>query len=403
MRAGPFIVITLLSQLVFGQSNPYRFSDQIFSDYKNDTTQYGCQEAAWLLSNIGEYKQMLSTWDTCKYFDVSSSEYHLKTYFHEPLPAEDSIYFSRFKPQDAVSYIAGKAKDERIIIINEAHQQPLHRVFTESILQSLYDNGFRYFGVETLDYHDSLLNERKYPVFKSGSYSVEPQYGNLIRKALEIGFYVFPYESKIHGDPRQREIEQANNIKSILIKDTAAKILIHCGWGHVIESYYNLSTEYVMAGRLKECTGIDPMTIDQTKLTESGSPDFDDPYFKQTDLDYDAVFVDSSGQTFNGDRWYKKVDMLVFHPGTKWVYGRPDWVFDNNKTPVPIVAKIKLKFPCLVFAYKYNEDLNTAVPVDVIEIRSGNEDKCLALYKGNYTIVIKNKQGKDQRIKISND
>ena len=392
-----------MTQLVSGQRDyPYKFSDQIFSDYKKDTTQLRCDEAVWNLSYIGDYKQMLLMRDTCLYFDPIRAKYHNKRTSNNSLSSGESIYFSHFKPQNAIDYITEKAKTEKIIIINEAHQQPMHRVFTESLLQILYDNGFRYFGLETLGYIDTLLNERKYPVLSSGTYSVEPQYGNLIRRALKIGFYVFPYETRSYGDPNQREIDQANNIKKILIKDSTAKILIHCGFGHNIESYYSASMEYVMAGRLKEYTGIDPLAINQVALTESSSPDFDNPYFKQINLDYDAVFVDSNGSAFCGDQWYKTVDMFVYHPRTKWMYGRPNWVFNNDKTPVPIVSKIKLKFPCLVFAYKDDEDINTAVPVDVIELKSENDDRYLSLYKGGYTIVVKNKQGKEQEIKIKN-
>ncbi len=43
----------------------------------------------------------------------------------------------------AAEYIIKRSSKERIIIINEAHHQPLHRVFTESLLEGLYQNGFR--------------------------------------------------------------------------------------------------------------------------------------------------------------------------------------------------------------------------------------------------------------------
>jgi hypothetical protein len=402
-----FILFSFLTQVVFGQQNqlddPYRFSDQIFKDYQQDTSQFRCDRVAWKYSFIGDYKNTLIIWDTCDNFDFVNGAYQRTGSVKNSLSTDDSAYFSRFKPQNAMDYIAGKAKNERIVIINEAHQQPMHRVFTESLLQTLYDSGFRYIGLETIShFFDTLYNVRKYPIMTTGFYSKEPQYGNLIRRALEIGYIVFPYEKQGPTDRNQREIQQADNINKILIKDPTAKILIHCGFGHVCESYYSKTLEYVMAGRLKNLTGIDPLTINQTELTESGNPDFENPYYKQINLDYDAVFVDSSGQAFYGDRRVKRVDMYVYHPRTKWIYGRPNWVFNNNKIPTPICAQITLTFPCLVFAYKSNEDITTAVPVDVIELASKTDDKYLALYKGRYIIIVKDKLGQTQEIEISN-
>lgn len=393
------IFLFLLAQISLGQRSPYKFSDQIVSDFTKDTSLGKCDYAAWNLSYIGEYKQMLKMVDTSEYFDPVLKQYPELRIKSSSLSEKDSLYFSQFMPKSALEYISTKVKAEKIVIINEAHHQPMHRVFTESLLQVLYDNGFRYFGIETLDYIDSTLNQRKYPVLNSGYYSVEPQFGNLIRKALEIGFYVFPYETIDNMDGKQREINQANNINKILQKDSTAKILIHCGFGHAVESYYR-AWEYAMAGRLKQFTGIDPLTIDQVDLTESSLAKFDNPYFKQIHLDYDAVFVDSSGHTFCGAKGNNKFDIQVYHPRTKWIHERPIWVFYNKKIPTPIVSMITLTFPCLVFAYKENDDINNAVPIDIIELKSKNDNKYLSLYKGNYLLVIKDEQGQEQKIII---
>jgi hypothetical protein len=394
-----YILFSLLTQISFGQ-NPYKFSNQIISEYTKDTIVGKNEIAAWDLSFIGEYNKALQMFDTIDYADPKL--YQMALFMKNiPLSTADSIWFTHFSPQNALKYICARAKTERIIIINEAHQQPMHRVFTESMLQELYDNGFRYFGIETLSYCDAMLNQKKYPELNSGYYSVEPQFGNLIRKALEIGFYVFSYETKNHVDGKQREIDQANNIKRILLKDSTAKILIHCGFDHAIESPYQ-AWGYAMAGRLKEFTGIDPLTIDQIDMTESSSSEFDNPYFKMIHLDYDAVFVDSSGNSFRGAKGNKDFDIKVYHPRTKWIHGSPDWVFKNNKIPTPVLNLVKIDFPCLVFAYKDNEDIAKAVPIDVIELKSKSDDRYLALYKGNYIIVVRDDKGKKQKIKLHN-
>src|SRR5690606_18409918 len=110
--------------------------------------------------------------------------------------------------------------------------QPIHRVFTESLLEGLYQNGYRYLGLEALA-EDSLINIRKWPVINDGYYTNEPQFGNMIREALRLGFIVFGYESGGRG--KEREMGQAANIVEILKNDPNTKILIHCGFGHIVE------------------------------------------------------------------------------------------------------------------------------------------------------------------------
>jgi hypothetical protein len=369
-------------------------------EFKNNFSAEKCVVAAWDFSFIGEYENMLKFWDSIEYFDPVLKLHPEFLIGSISLSKKDSLSFCRYKPQNAIIYIDSVAKKSRIIIINEAHQQPMHRVFTESLLLGLYNDGFRYLGVETLSYIDSNLNKRKYPIMSTGFYSVEPQFGNLIRKALEIGFYVFPYESVENVDGKQREISQANNIIKILEKDSSAKVLIHCGFDHCIESYY-YAWDYAMAGWLKKLTGINPLTIDQVDFTEASMPKYENPFFRIINLDYDAVFVDSLGNSFCSLTNDSSFDIKVYHPRTKIAYGRPNWVFNNDKIPKSIVSKIKLRFPCLVFAYNENEDFEKAVPIDIVEIFSKQDNKYLALYPGDYLIIIKNEEGKTQKINIS--
>lgn len=52
---------------------------------------------------------------------------------------------------------------------------------------------------------DTLLNERGYPLLSSGYYTQEPQFGNLVREALRIGYELFPYETQVRGDGKERK------------------------------------------------------------------------------------------------------------------------------------------------------------------------------------------------------
>lgn len=367
----------------------YKFSDDILLKLSKDTLNF---KAAWDLSFIGEYQKDLEIWDRDEH--------------KWPSPTQDQINeFKRHKPFNANTFIKEKAKTEQIIILNEAHQQPYHRVFTTSILEDLYKQGFRYFGAEAIWDWDTLLNKRKYPILKTGFYSQEPCFGNLLREALRIGYTLFSYESTREKTDSAginlREVDQAKNIKKILDKDPKAKILIHCGFDHLIETPYR-GWGKCMAGRLIEYTGINPYTIDQTRFTEHSTTEYENPLFKMTSLDYYAVFIDSTGHVFNGAPTHKDYDARVYHPRTNWVNGRPDWIFEGGRKPYAVTGKIDTSFPCLVFAYitaelnSVKDDSERVVPFDVIELETKNDNKALSLKPGDYTIIVLDKNGKKQ-------
>lgn len=387
--------------LTFGQNfsySNYSLSNKILNKLLQDTLNY---EAAQDLSYIGEYEKMLAIWDRDEQKPPLT------------LTPEQTKYFSRFKAVNAKDLILEKAKTEQIVIINEAHQQPYHRVFTTSLLHDLYSAGFRYFGAETITNHEKSIEEihkNKYPTISSGYYTREPLYGNLIREAINEGFEVFGYETKRPGSSDSsginlREVDQAKNIKKILDKDPNAKILIHCGWDHIVEAPYPAWGK-AMAGRLFEYTGINPFTIDQIKLTEHSSSEFQNPFWSSINLEYYAMFVDTAGKIFYGPQENKQYDARVYHPKTKLLHNRPHWVFENNRTPYYFKEKIILTFPCLVFAFITKEisENSNAIPFDIIELNTLIDKKALSLKKGQqFTIIIRDGNFKEQKFNVTVD
>lgn len=185
--------------------------------------------------------------------------------------------------------------------------------------------------------------------------------------------------------------------------DPKAKILIHCGYGHILESEGG-EWEKAMAGRLKEDTGIDPFTIDQEVLTEKSSTEFENPYYQLCSLNYDAVFLDSSGHPFNAAEVENSYDVNVYHPRTHWKSGRPDWIFLNDRKALYINHEIQTNFPCLVMAFikeecdLMNNDYDNLIPFDIIELKSIKDKKALSLKKGNYEILVRDSDGITQLI-----
>jgi len=279
-----------------------------------------------------------------------------------------------------------------------SHHQPRHRVFAESLLKDLYKEGYRYIGMEALDKKDSLLNKRKFPIGVSGYYSNEPSFGNLIRSALRLGYTLFPYDVSENG--KEREIGEANNIKTFMDTNGSGKYIIYCGFDHAIEDSIKNDWGLAMAGRLKALTGINPLTVDQVQLTETGSSDFDNSYRKLVNVNYPSVFIGSAGNIFNKANQSKSFDINLYHPDTKYQNGRPDWLYRANYKPYDIVSKITIDFPCLVYAYIKSENFE-GVPVDIISLEKKDLHTCLILPKyDGFIVIYKNQKGQEQHIEI---
>jgi hypothetical protein len=360
-----------------------------------------------ILSNSRNISQDLSFISLFKL----SQEYDEKESYHKytPLSSQDSLKFLKYKPRNAKKYIIEQAKNKQIVMINEAHYDPMHRAFTYSLLKELYDLGFRYFGAETFSHYDTLLNQRGYPVTRTGYFTNEPVFGELVRYALELGYTLFPYEdtSKVdngytkkispNGDTlifynsKFRDEIQAKFITKILEKDPKAKILIHAGYGHICE-YDTTSMGYFV----KKYSGIDPLTIGQTNMIEKLNKKHENPYYSLCKITEPTVFVDSSNKAFV----YQKncFDVTIFSPPTTYQSGRPDWLSLNGiRKPVYLDFKNEMETtPCLVFAYyesEYKKNKQNAVPADVIEIDDLNNKIPLFLKPGDYIIVTKTDKG----------
>jgi hypothetical protein len=282
---------------------------------------------------------------------------------------------------------------------------PYHRIFIASLLKGLYAKGFRYYGAEALDFADSLINQRGYPIVNSGYYVVEPQFGNLIRKALGLGFTLFAYEARTpesFSNPKQREFEQAKNIQQILKNDSLAKILIHAGYDHIREDSLGGEWEKAMALRLRELTGINPFTINQEVLTERISPSLENPFYNMISVSAPSILIDNLGNVFSGPQGANYYDVRLCHPRTSYIKGRPHWLSSENKKYVHLKKKdLTVGFPCLLQAYNGNEDPNVAVPIDVVEIMEKKSSKPLILSPGKYTVLVKGISGKSKIVRLN--
>ena len=296
---------------------------------------------------------------------------------------------------DARQYILTRAKRNRVVMINEAHDKPMTRAFTASLLEDLYQQGFHYLAMEMLG------NVPFKAVTKvnatTGYYSAEPLAAELIRKALEIGYTLVPYEdTDTRHSVDQREYAQAQNIYDFLSKkDTTAKILVHAGYAH-IEEGARKEERIPMAAYFKIISKIDPLTIDQTEMIEQSNNPFGaalyDAWIKKRPVTASSIALlnERPVDPFGVDLY----DLHVIHPPTKYVNERPAWAAMNGwRNEIPVSPAYRSLFLVQAFYDKEYVESNPglAVPADQTYLTASNGTYYLYLHKGKYKLVFRDK------------
>jgi len=139
-------------------------------------------------------------------------------------------------------YIDTILANNDIVLLNETHDLPQHRVLAHSFLTKLRKYGYKYIAIEALNnnpekktFTNNLLN------YNSAIYTKEPAFVNFTNSAKIIGFDIIEYEPfdfnrKIKGN---RDYKMAQNIKNKCDLNNG-KIFIYCGWGHLENTKYRL-------------------------------------------------------------------------------------------------------------------------------------------------------------------
>ncbi len=314
----------------------------------------------------------------------------------EKSPLED------YKASDAVSFILKAADENKVIMLNDGHHQPQTRVLTTRLLRGLYDKGFRYLAMETINVSaGDETKKRKYPVAADGYYTNESVFGDMMRQALEIGFTLIPYE--IEGDSlegetwigraNRREIAQAKNLKErVFDKDPNAKLLVFAGVSHISEKPQDVDEDVpwtFMAIRFKEMTGIDPFTIDEINMTSRSQPDaeeviYSDAVRRNLVKDRAVIFTDENGKSWTQPVEGMNVDAQVFLPPVKFVGERPDWLArDLNRVSYKIPKKLLRGDGLKVVQAFFENEPDNAVPIDQVLIRPNQTIPVLMLPKRN--------------------
>lgn len=259
----------------------------------------------------------------------------------------------------AVPYIAMRATSHRFVIVNERHHASSDRLLTMSLLEPLREQGFRYFAAEGV-WHGDATQDRGYPVSNTGFYVEDVVFAELIRQALALGYTVVGYEHEAGqlpveemNDQQTRDYWQAHNLIARTVgSDETGKVLVHCGYAHAYESRSDRWTP--MAHYLRQAAGVDPLTVDQTQLSERATPANEHPIRRVADgrglvSGEPVVLVDETGALVPIDG--PSVDIRVVGLRTEYETGRPAWMrMGGLRQPLVVDVPECVAEPCIVEA-----------------------------------------------------
>jgi hypothetical protein len=283
---------------------------------------------------------------------------------------------------DPLSEIIARAKASgRIVMLNEAHDDAQTRVLIMQVMKPLHDLGFSVYAAETFMRSVGSRSPR-WPLLTDGFYSYEPTFGEVLRLARRLDFEFVPYEADappkapetdVAARIAERETIQSSNIMNrILVPKPRAKVFIHVGHHHLIEEPVKRGRlggeNRWMANRLKEASGIDPFTVDQTTF--------------QSPIDQPVVCA------LNSDADKKRalaVDLTVGLPKPIMANHRPNWRRALGQIDVPIPNSLLKTSAWSIVEARYASEPAEAIPADRVLLVRG-ENLPLLLKPGKYRV-----------------
>ncbi|PXA98429.1 hypothetical protein DMC47_08590 [Nostoc sp. 3335mG] len=286
---------------------------------------------------------------------------------------------------DVLDEIEKRARGTRIVIVNESHERSEHRGFTAQVAQRLRPLGYDAMAIETLSPPIKGMAEKDmlafirtpglpYFVDEDGFYLSEAGFGRLGRTAKRLGYRFVAYEptDDIPADLPQdeqiarREEGMARTLADYVKAHPGARVLIHVGYLHAAEVPRPDGARW-MAARLKEKTGIDPLTISQTSCRGSG----------ETSRLSMLPAAEPAG-TF---------DLVVDHPTARFERHRPVWRRDAGDRLIGIPVALRPSKGWRVIEARPVGEPADSVPMDRVAIRKG-EDVALMLPPGRYHLRV---------------
>lgn len=303
-------------------------------------------------------------------------------------------FFLNYEVKNAKKFILSKANRHHYLLINEAHYSGQHRAFTTELLEPLWNKGYRYLALEALSNADANINARGYPTDDSGYYIKESTFGNMIRKAKELGYTLITYETQSNFEGTLRDADQAINIYNQTLKfDKVGKVVVHAGYSHISE--VGDENYKPMANHLKSLIGEEILTVDQQTMTERTDSTKTSHYYMYAlnhhKIEEATVFVNMSGESLVDPVNSSGIDIQVYHPKTVYIHGRPHWL-KNDSNEYYQLPKDYMEYEGCLIQIKKTEENQDAIPVDRFIV--GKQSKAIIVDKGQYNIELFDCEGK---------
>jgi hypothetical protein len=343
-------------------------------------------------------KELLATYSS--YVGDIKKALHYKPYNSKNRTASlDSAYLTQYSPIEATELPHLIPDSCRVLMINEDHINPYTRIFMRDLLEPLQKKGFKVFAAETLSAYDTIFPYHKLKQ-GTGFYISEPNYGNLLRSAMYMGYTIYNYENGMDYDSTTRlsraefrEFQQAKNLVRIVQDSNHPKIIVFAGHGHIKKK--GNTGRKMMASFFKDLTGITPFCIDQTVMTEADSSHKEHPVYTYIERTYQPkqsiVLKTKDNQLFVEESARNSVDVQVFHPRT--IFDKNNyalWLLNKGSKQQPFSFKGKQFFNTLfqIFDHKEYENLGfNAIPMLNLPLNGDNEFE-IALSNGVYSVMV---------------
>ena len=275
--------------------------------------------------------------------------------------------------------ILSVATGRRLVCIMEDHLFSEQRTFIAQSLKQLKNDGFTHYSAEAIAEPSWLLRRRGYANHQTGYYTADPQFGNLIRRAIELDYCVAGYDFWPFSHDGREEFA-AKSLSKILLANQQNRLLVHAGPGHVVK-YATADGDAWLAARLWEKTDVEPVVVWQLSQRLGGREHewFTNAISQQHQNDENwefekpVVWTPTSEQVAqlqaaNFD--FPDVDAIVIHPPqakkTLWQRTSID-ASDSKRIRGTWTGGI---WPVVVSVYNKSEP-NTAVPLDQVLLQQG--------------------------------
>ncbi len=374
------------------QQGKYSSALEYLQQHPSDDSSYW-QELATIQSFVGDYQGALQSMDRLPIKSTDDNDPKFPELEHAEI-------------RSAIDEIVRLAANRQIVILNEAHHIPLHRVFGLRLAERLKPLGFDFLAVETFNaFSMKALEENAVPDINTGFYTMEPCYGNFVRQALVLGYKPIAYEMIMpppkDADPIDRinfrETAQVQNlVDQIFLDQPNAKVFIYVGYHHATEDTKTTDSGREtawMAARLRKATGIDPLTIDQTEQTERSSINRASTAWRWVNEHHQpddaCVMAVDSESYWIGPEYRGRVDLQVFHPITRIEAGRAHWLTLNiAKQHVELPQEVPTPNDRYLIQARLITDPKNAIPTDQCLWIHGGDRPVLSLYEGEYRISV---------------